>query len=169
MSDDNITPPADPPPADPPADPYADLKADLPESLPLDEEGLAEFKTLAAKHNIPPEAAQELIDMYADRVSSWADGVQAQADAWADETRADPDIGGAKLEDALKAAGQARAKFGSPELDKVLDTTGVGNHPAIVKFFVAIGRAISEDSIVTGAPKGNGPLDAAKILYPNLS
>jgi hypothetical protein len=163
-------PPVDTPPEDkPPVDPYADLKVDLPDNMVLDEEGLGEFKALAAKHGIAPEAAQALMDLYADRVDSWAASVQAQADAWADETRADPDIGGAKLEDALKAAGQARAKFGSKELDSLLDTTGVGNHPAVVKFFVAIGRAISEDSIVTGGTRREGPLDAAKILYPNLS
>jgi len=150
-------------------DPYADLKVDLPDNMVLDEEGLGEFKALAAKHGIAPEAAQALMDLYADRVDGWAADAQARADAWADETRADPEIGGAKLEEALKAAGQARAKFGSKELDALLDTTGVGNHPAVVKFFVAIGRAISEDSIETGAARGKGPLDAAKILYPNLN
>ena len=164
------TTPAGTPPADtPPADPYADIKVDLPENMILDEAGLGEFKAIAAKYGIAPEAAQALMDLYADRVDGWAADVQAQADAWADETRADPDIGGAKLEDALKAAGQARAKFGSKELDTLLDTTGVGNHPAVVKFFVAIGRAISEDSIETGAARGKGPLDAAKILYPDLN
>jgi hypothetical protein len=153
----------------PDGDPYAGLKVDLPKEIELDEAGLAEFKALAGKHNISPEAAQALLDMYVDRIGSWAEQVQAQSEAWVEQTKADPDIGGGKLAEALKFAALTRSKFGTPELDAVLDSTGLGNHPAVVKFFVAIGKQLSEDTLVQGGPKGDGPRTLAQILYPDLA
>jgi hypothetical protein len=44
-----------------------------------------------------------------------------------------------------------------------LNTTGLGNHPDLVKTFVKIGKAMSEDGMVDGSNQGQ--LSAAKVLY----
>jgi hypothetical protein len=44
--------------------------------------------------------------------------------------------------------------------------TGLGDHPAMVKLFHAIGKAISEDRPAPGTTKpGEVPRDAATVLY----
>ncbi len=54
--------------------------------------------------------------------------------------KADKEIGGDKLISNLSAAQRALDQFGTPELKEYLNTTGLGNHPDLVKTFVKIGR-----------------------------
>ncbi|MEC7472463.1 MAG: hypothetical protein VX946_03765 [Pseudomonadota bacterium] len=49
---------------------------------------------------------------------------------------------------------KAIEKFGSPELRQVLNDSGLGNHPELVKFCHRIGKAISDDSLVLGGTQG---------------
>ena len=58
--------------------------------------------------------------------------------------------------------------FGTPELRSLLDSTGMGNHPEVVRLALKIGKAISEDTIVRGrnTPSG-GAKDPASVLYGN--
>ena len=56
-------------------------------------------------------------------------------------------------------------KFGGKALSQTLVELGIDNHPALVKAFAQIGKALSEDKLVLGnnAPK----LTTAQQLYPN--
>lgn len=53
-------------------------------------------------------------------------------------------------------AQRAVRRFGGPELCEVLDRTGLGDHPALVKTFLAVGRALSESDFPLGQP-ARGP------------
>ena len=53
--------------------------------------------------------------------------------------------------------------FGTPELKTYLNDTGLGNHPDLVKAFVKIGKAMSEDGMVDGSNQGQR--SAAEVLY----
>ncbi|MEI6907818.1 peptidase, partial [Klebsiella pneumoniae] len=53
--------------------------------------------------------------------------------------------------------------FGTPELKEYLNGTGLGNHPELVKAFIKVGKAMSEDGMVTG--KEGGQRSAAEVLY----
>lgn len=53
-------------------------------------------------------------------------------------------------------AQRAVRRFGGPELCEVLDRTGLGDHPALVKTFLAVGRAMSESDFPMGEP-ARGP------------
>ena len=65
--------------------------------------------------------------------------------------------------------------FGSDSLKSLLQETGFGNHPEIIRFMYRAGKAISEDSYVGNSQganaKGNGiPKDfngIANALYSN--
>lgn len=54
-------------------------------------------------------------------------------------------------------------KFGSPELKQYLNETGLGNHPELVRIFANIGKAMSEDGLVTG--NSGGVKSAADVLF----
>ena len=81
---------------------------------------------------------------------------------------ADKDIGGDKLAENLSVARKALETFGTPELRDVLNATGFGNHPAVIKAFYKIGQAISEDRFVTGGAKGP-ETDMAKRMFPSMN
>jgi hypothetical protein len=92
-----------------------------------------------------------------------AEAWQAQTEQWAADVKADKEIGGDKLTANLSAAQRALDLFGTPELKEYLNTTGLGNHPDLVKTFVKIGKAMSEDGMVDGSNQGQR--SAAEVLY----
>jgi hypothetical protein len=101
---------------------------------------------------------------------------QRQADAhaqlvetWTEQVKTDKEIGGDKLAENLGVARKAIDTFGSPELKALLNSTGLGNHPEVVKLAFKVGKAISEDGFVSGSPKGNTTNDPAKKLFPNMN
>lgn len=95
--------------------------------------------------------AQRIADLAAAPLKAWND----QQAAWQTSIKADPDIGGDKLPAALGHAAGALDAFGGAELREALNVTGAGNHPAIVRAFVSIGRALADPSkAVFGKPAG---------------
>ena len=88
---------------------------------------------------------------------------------WVDAAQADTEIGGPNLAQNVAVAKKAMDKFGTPELSKLLDETGLGNHPEIVRAFYRAGKAISEDRFVGGGGPGFGSVDPAKRLFPNMN
>lgn len=137
------------------------------EGVELDTEALKEFEPVAREMNLTNEQAQKLVDVYPKilagvqqrQVEAW----QQTTEQWAADVKADKEIGGDKLPSNLSAAQRALDQFGTPELKEYLKTTGLGNHPDLVKTFVKIGKAMSEDGMVTGG--NDGQRSAAEVLY----
>ncbi len=65
--------------------------------------------------------------------------------AWAQATKADPEIGGKNLKDSLMFARYALDHFGDVELYDFLDDTGLGNHPEVIRMFMRVGVATEGD------------------------
>lgn len=130
----------------------------LPEGMELDEDGAAQFQELGKELGLTQAQADKLIGVYANRMQqqaeSGADALMAQAKAqsqtWREETLADTEIG----ESGLTDAGRAVERFGSDSLKKLLDESGMGNHPDVVRFCMRVGKAFAEDSLETGTGAG---------------
>lgn len=154
---------ADTPPASAAPESYT---FDLPEGSQLPEEGVAAFSEFAKKQGLSQDAAQDLLSKMApamqDRQARLLE--QARAD-WQAQTKADKEIGGDKLNENLAVAKKALEKFGTPELTAMLNETGLGNHPDLVRTFYRIGKAISEDSFVPGSAGDAGNSRDARKLY----
>ena len=143
----------------------------LPEGMEMDVEILGEFKNLAKELNIPQAKAQQLIDFQSQLASKQAELYQAavtkQAKDWAAEIKSDPEIGGENYDKSVASAIKVIQSFGDPALTELLNTSGLGNHPALFKFCHRISAAISEDKFVmpgsqTDAPKEMSIIDAFK-------
>ena len=134
-----------------------------PEGLELNQGDLDEFKTIAKESNLTKEQAQKVVDLAVKREQARADAFQQQVKDWGEQVSKDPELG--KPEN-LALAVKAIETFGTPELRSLLDSTGMGNHPEVVRLALKIGKAISEDTIVRGrnTPSG-GSKDAASVLY----
>ncbi|EGA1174990.1 TPA: peptidase [Escherichia coli] len=137
------------------------------EGVELDTEALKEFEPVARELNLTNEQAQKLVDAYPKILAGvqqrQAEAWQKTIEQWAADVKADKEIGGDKLISNLSAAQRALDQFGTPELKEYLNTTGLGNHPDLVKTFVKIGKAMSEDGMVTGGNEGQR--SAAEVLY----
>lgn len=137
------------------------------EGVELDTEALKDFEPVARDLNLTNEQAQKLVDAYPKILAGvqqrQAEAWQAQTEQWAADVKADKEIGGDKLTTNLSAAQRALDQFGTPELKEYLEGTGLGNHPELVKAFIKIGKAMSEDGMVDGS--NQGPRTAAEVLY----
>ncbi len=143
---------------------YADFT--LPDGYKLDGEIGDKFKSLAKDLDLTQEQAQKLIDLDASRITAQTQQLHATSAAWADATKADKEIGGDNLNANLAVAQKALAAFGTPELKNLLQETGLGNNPEIIRAFYRAGKAISEDSHVpAGSGVAKGARDPAKALY----
>jgi hypothetical protein len=147
----------------------------LPEGVDLKGEALDELKAFAKEKGLTQEEAQKLADLGAKQAQGFAAQVVAQQKEatakWAEETTSDKEIGGDKLPENLAVAKQALDKFGSPALKALLNQSGLGNHPEVVRFMVKAGKAISEDGRIISGDAGQS--DRAKTplenrLYPNM-
>ena len=137
------------------------------EGVDLDTEALKDFEPVARELNLTNEQAQKLVDAYPKILAGvqqrQAEAWQAQTEEWAATVKADKEIGGDKLTANLDVAQRALDTFGTPALKEYLNGTGLGNHPELVKAFVKVGKAMSEDGVVTG--KESGQRSAAEVLY----
>lgn len=138
------------------------------EGQELDTSALEQFEPIAREMNLTNEQAQKMVDLYGTKIMPMVQQQQVEAwqkttEQWAADVKADKEIGGDKLTGNLSAAQRALAQFGTPELKEYLEGTGLGNHPELVKAFVKIGKAMSEDGMVDGSNQGQR--SAAEVLY----
>lgn len=141
----------------------------LPEGMEMDADVLDGFKNLAKELNIPQAKAQQLIDFQTQLANKQAEQYQAaaakQAQDWAASIKSDPEVGGENYDKSVASAIKVIQSFGDPALTELLNTSGLGNHPALFKFCHRISAAISEDKFVlpgsqTDAPKEMTLVDA---------
>lgn len=135
------------------------------EGQELDKGALEVFEPIARELNLSNEQAQKLVDVYGSKImpainKQLAEGWQKQTEQWAETVKADKELGSAE---SIGAAQKAMDKFGSPELKQYLEESGLGNHPELIRIFACVGKAMSEDGLVTG--NSNGSKSAADVLF----
>lgn len=147
---------------------YADFTA--PEGVELEPEVLGKFKAIAKEDNLSQAKAQRYVDAAAELVAkqgdALADEILTTRQGWIDAAKADKEIGGDKLPETLAVAKRAIDTYGSPALKTLLDETGLGNNPEIIRAFAKAGASLAEDKIVGGHKVPNEPVDLADRLYP---
>ncbi len=149
---------------------YTDFTA--PENSVLDPEVMTEFGSVARELNLPQDKAQLLIDKMQPIIAQrQAAQVESMRTTWADEVRADPEVGGANLAANLVHAARAMDAFATPEFKGLLNESALGNHPEFVRFMVKAGKAIGEEKIITGGipASAGGTRSVADTLYPTPS
>lgn len=141
-----------------------------PEGTEYDSEILETFTGAAKAASLTQDAAQKVLETMAPALAArQADQVQAIHKEWQDASAADKEFGGSpeKLAENLGVARKGLEAFSTPELRKLLDETGLGNHPEVIRYMYRAGKAISEDKFVGGAAKGTGAANPAAVLYDN--
>lgn len=134
-------------------DPYAERFGEVAGELGLDAPG---SEKLVAFWN---EVAG---DVAAAREDAWKEARRE----WATRTLRDREIGGANLDRTILLASRVVNSFGSEELKEVFRSTGLGNHPEVVRFMTRVGKALGEDELHVGSqsPTG-GQKSAAELIY----
>jgi len=90
---------------------------------------------------------------------------------WAKDAEADKDIGGKNWKETQQLAAKALDHYGAvegSEFRKLLDDTGLGNHPVMISMFRKIGLAVKEDDkLERDTTNPQGKKDRLETLYPD--
>jgi hypothetical protein len=136
--------------------------------LKVDPDSIDAFKEVARELDLSQDKAQALLSKMVPAMQTRQQALLSQArDNWATASKGDQEFGGDKLNENLAVAKKAMDAFGTPELTKLLNESGLGNHPEVIRVFFRAGKAISEDGFVRGQGSSDATSDPAKRLFPN--
>lgn len=127
-----------------------DIDLTPPEGFELDEAVATEFKEFAVANNLTLDQVNALKNMqakvYEKQTAAYAETVAK----WGEDLKKDKEIGGPEYDANVAAARTAIREFFSPEAKTILETSGLGNHPELVRGFVRLGKAMGEGTTITG-------------------
>lgn len=141
-------------------------KITWPEDISIEPAKKQAFQTLAAELKLSSEQVQKLVDFETaavrENTAKTAEEKRQTIAGWARQTKA---YYGAKLDEEISFALRAADAFGGPDFRALLEDTGLGNHPIMIRTLVGIGRCISEDACPGGQPAAKQDKTFAEALY----
>lgn len=130
-------------------------------------------KALAKELNLSKEAAQKIIQrdlaMKAEGEKRIAALVEEQKTKWADQTRADQEIGGQNLDRSLGDARAVLDRFGTPAFKREITESGYGNNVELIRILSRIGKVMREDGFVQAQQPARDSRKIADLMYPSMS
>jgi hypothetical protein len=105
------------------------------------------------------EQAQKLVDMQGVLATHQTKAWDAQVEAWQGEVKKEF---GDEFDATLRKAQVVIKEHGSPELRDFLNSTGFGNHPALVKLMANVAKAFGEDNLAGSGNRGGGGGESTK-------
>lgn len=151
-------------------EPVAFTDFSFPEGITIDPGAMAEFSELAKADGLSQESAQKYVDLQTKLVQGHTDSMVATleqtSETWKQEVLANDLFKGDAGAENLKVASEAIKKLGGEKFSEYLETTGLGNHPEMVKLGFEISKLINEDTLVnSGSPGGNKSGSFESALY----
>ncbi len=136
----------------------------VPDGMRLEPGQMQAFERQARELGLTGAQAQKLLETAHGNRTEAARRHAEQVERWAEECRNDPEIGGTRFDENVGLANAALKRF-DPDgrITKILNETGYGNHPDVVRLFFGIGRGIAEDA----APSGSGGAQAPELSLPD--
>ncbi len=160
-------------------------KVILPKDAAIDADALGRTVAIARAQGLSSEHAQAFADLVNSEVAQSRAALLAahqpggaawtkQLDAWKADTLADPSLGKTPSERtaAVQRGANVLKKYAEANPDDAeqmtafLTDSGLGEHPAAVRFFNWLGKAAGERSLVLGNDT-SVQRSAAEIMYPN--
>lgn len=144
----------------------------LPEDIKLDDAKLGEFtkdlgefeRDSGIDHAKAQAFGQKLLDRYVAEtqennkrlIEHFTNSWEKQKNDWKTAFENDPDIGGNRKETTVNDALQAIARGGDETQQKefrdVMEATGIGNHPAVIRHLANLNRIIAKYETETATP-----------------
>lgn len=135
-----------------------------PEGREFDPEVMREFGEVARELGMPQDEAQKVLDKMSPVLEARQAKVMEEAVAeWVESAKADKEFGGDRLDENLGVAKTFLAEFGTPEMTKLLNDTGMGSHPEVIRLFYRAGKAMGPDKVLTGKAPAPSQGDARRL------
>lgn len=143
-----------------------------PEGFDLDPAAVEQYSPKFKEAGLTGKQAQAALNMHAEFLATMqqqqAEQHAKEVSGWLKQAETDKEIGGVNW-DATKAhASSFVRQHGTAEFKALLDQTGLGNHPEMIRIMAKAGALISEDTPAQNGGGGSGQTkDRASILYPD--
>ena len=137
-----------------------------PEGYPISEKELSDFNRHCLEVGMTREQAEKSLEMLHSNFKSMQEQFEAQRRDWGKEIKSDKEFGGEHFSASVADAKKALAQFDADgAVRTMLDATGYGDNPAVIRLFARIGRALGEDKMIGGRGTGSEK-SLAERLYP---
>jgi hypothetical protein len=138
-------------------DEASDFKLELNKESLLDNSNVEDVVSFAKENNLTKDQAQQLLSKQEELLVKYAqselDKYEAQLDAWREEVIKDPVMGGDNLKKTTENARRAVKAFGDDQFINLLNETGYGDNPEVVKFLSKIGALMEDDNLILPSAK----------------
>lgn len=125
---------------------------------------LAEHPDASAK-DVLAEAANRQARLVADTQAKVQADHAAQVQQWEADARADKTLGGAKYDENVATALKGLDAVADADFRAILNETGLGNHPAVIRTFLKVGQQIADTAVVKGTPATGAAKTLSAALY----
>lgn len=135
------------------------------DGFPADDAGVKAFKEMAHKAGLDVNQAKELIAGIAGHDKAERESAEAAVKAEKEKLTKglQKDWPGPAFEENMIVAKRAMALWAGPMVD-VLAEAGLADHPAVLKVFRAIGKAMSETRLPDGTANNNQPQELQRTI-----
>lgn len=146
-----------------------DYAFEMPKEIPYDKGILDKFTNQVKELKLPKDQAQKILDIGIENVKQQREQHLKVREGWVNEIKTDKDFGGDKFNETITRAQRVLSdpEIGSPKFVQLLESTGLGDHPEVIKILARIDKKYGEDKAVSGKPSGTTYKSAAELFYPN--
>lgn len=140
----------------------------LGEKKSLDDAAVKELISFSNEKKLPKDVAQALLEREAVKAQAQAEAVEKAGQKWEQELKDDKALGGDNFEETKAKASQWFQRFGDDQLLEYLETTRLGNNPAVVRALVRCVETMTPKQLVL--PSSETPAaekTAEDTLYDN--
>jgi hypothetical protein len=158
----------------------------LPEDVKLDDKKLGEFTSLLAEletsgkasHEAVQAFGQKAVEFYVNEVKDvvnnitkvYQDAWDKQKVTWKEQFLADPEIGGNRFQTTVDSALTFIRTHGGTaeqqqEFRNLMETSGLGNHPAMIRLLAKAGEAMSEGKPLVATTPVSAPKSKVSTMY----
>lgn len=145
----------------------------LPEGFKPDDAIMADLTKLAGEIGLDKEGAEKLAPVGAKLFEQGGEaatkqineGYEAIRADWREQVANDPVLGS---REQMAVADAGLEAYGTPALRQLLDDTGIGDHPEIIRAFHKIGKTVKQDQFERGGSGDTQRSNAADVMYPTM-
>lgn len=147
---------------------------DVPESYTftgadtLDAKDVDAFSGFAKSAGLNQQQAQAVLDLGMSQTKATHEALVQQEQTWRAQIVAEPDIGGDNIRATAEYAKLALTHYGDDgEIKDLLDRSGYGSNPKVLRFLYNIGKKVSEDTPPNAGLSGKEELPLHERMYPS--
>lgn len=148
-------------------DKLEEYKIEPPKGATINEDFFKQTKEQLYKAGVMPKQANELVNWWLSKEQEFQKASEeTKVKQVGEYEKAIKEEWGQAFDKKISEARQVIKHINDPELNKVLDETGLGSHPAVIKAFQKLGTLLKEDGVVQPSNNYNvrSPAEAQKEL-----